>query len=611
MRRLPWSTILMATAIFAMTTQLFAQTADTLVIAPLPPGNVNTIINGDTTTGGARAHPNRVYVLRHGTVYQVSEPMKIDGSITIVGNDTTAGVRPPVLAPQILPDGSSIDHYLDLNGKGGAVTIKDVYFLSFRADSAVLGWSDAIRQNADSVKLTLIGDVFDGFTHSALSISAQWNKMLVEDCVFRNEMHSSAYFGGGAMISGYVNDMDTTIFVNNTFFCNNSYLWSIRGYCPNAVFSHNTVVYGTVNPFLTRQMQVMRCDNNVFYAMNAYGGVPEDVINGTFLNFPDTASSGIIMLRTLDSTSAWHTMWSAALGGGPITGPQYFVGTGGAGNAIVTASMVDPSKSFIDIRNNVYFLPQKLRDFYTQYNDTVKTTDSTDMPDGSKQLRLRTLAVPTWMTSYTKYTLGVLMGLGAHVDTSGNMFVDPQFIPDIQNQVNKLIIYTNKIAAWMPNGPDSAWFYKYAGWPYPPVWPLPENLAYSNTTLLHAGTDGYALGDLNWFPDQKAGWLAAGGLALGVQKVPGQVPSKFDLSNNYPNPFNPSTNIRVSLKQSGVISLTIYNVLGQVVQVVDQGYKPAGEYVYDVNMDRFASGVYFYTLRQGTNSITKKMLLLK
>lgn len=51
--------------------------------------------------------------------------------------------------------------------------------------------------------------------------------------------------------------------------------------------------------------------------------------------------------------------------------------------------------------------------------------------------------------------------------------------------------------------------------------------------------------------------------------------------------------------------------MGQVVDVVDQGYKPAGEYIYNVNMDRFASGVYFYTLRQGSNSITKKMLLLK
>ncbi|HUI29516.1 MAG TPA: T9SS type A sorting domain-containing protein [Candidatus Acidoferrales bacterium] len=610
MKRLSWFVISVVMAFIAVATQVYAQTPDTLVIAPLPPGNINTVINSDTLAGGVRAHPKRVYVLRHGVVYQVSEPMVINGSITIVGNDTTAGLRPPVLAPTILPDNSSVDHYFDLNGKGGVVTIEDVYMTNFRADTLVTGWNDCIRQNADSVKLTLIGDVFEGWNHTALSIGAQWNKMLVEDCVFRNEIHPSAYFGGGAMLSAYTNNFDTVIFVNNTFFCNNSYLWSIRGYCPNPIFSHNTVVYGTVNPFLTRQMQNMRCDNNVFYSLNAYGGVPEDVINGTFLNFPDTTSSGIIMLRQQDSTSSWHTMWSSALGGGPITGPQYFIGTGGTGNATVTAAMVDPTKSFIDIRNNDYFLPQNYLDYLTHYNDTVTTKDSVDMPDGSKVFRPRTLAKPTWITDYTKYTLGVLIGEGAHVDTSGTMYVDPGFGTTVQNQLGSLINYLNKIA--LNFGPDTSWyFYPTSGALYPPTWPLPENLAYTNTSLQHAGTDDYALGDLNWFPTQKAAWLAAGGLALGVHKTPDVLPVKFDLSNNYPNPFNPSTNIRVSLVKNGLMSLKIYNVLGQLVKVVDEGYKQAGTYDYNVSMDQFASGLYFYTLQQGGNSLTKKMILLK
>ena len=108
-----------------------------------------------------------------------------------------------------------------------------------------------------------------------------------------------------------------------------------------------------------------------------------------------------------------------------------------------------------------------------------------------------------------------------------------------------------------------------------------------------------------------AAWKAAGGLALGVQKVPNTIPEAFALSQNYPNPFNPTTEIKVSLKQAGVVNLDVYNVLGQLVKVVDNGYKPAGEYVYNVNMDAFASGVYFYRLQEGANSITRKMLLLK
>ncbi len=89
------------------------------------------------------------------------------------------------------------------------------------------------------------------------------------------------------------------------------------------------------------------------------------------------------------------------------------------------------------------------------------------------------------------------------------------------------------------------------------------------------------------------------------------LPTKFALQQNYPNPFNPTTVIRVSLNHAGTMSLRIYNVLGQLVQVVAQGYKAPGEYTYDVNMDKFASGVYFYTLRDGANITTKKMMLLK
>jgi hypothetical protein len=603
MRRLILPLVLLTATLFVMSTELFAQVGDTLDVAPLPAGNLNTVINGDTLAGGVRAHPNRVYRLRHGAVYQVSEPMLINGSITIVANDTTPGLRPPVLAPQILSDNSSIDHFFDLNGKGGVVTIKNVYFLAIRSDGNALGWADGIRMNADSVKLTLQGDVFDGFTHTALMLAGQWNKLLVEDCVFRNEMHSSSYFGGGSLLSNYPVDMDTTIFVNNTFFCNNSYIWSIRGYCPNAVFSHNTLVYGTVNPFLMRQGQVMRIDNNIFYAMHAYGGIPEHVIQSWFLNYPDTASSSIIRLRAHDSTSFWRGVWGAN-----ITGPEVFIGTGGTGNATVTEAMVDPSKRFVDVRNNDNFWPKKMFDYYTQYNDTVKTADSVDMPDGSKKLLVRRLYLPTWMSDYTLYSIAVMDSNGAHVDTSGNKFVDPGFNTDIVNQFDKLLAYVGKIAT---NTLDSAWYYNPNGSLYPPVWPLPENLAYSNTSLQSAGTDGFALGDLNWFPTQKAAWLAAGGVALGVHKIPNEIAKKFDLSNNYPNPFNPSTNIKVSLVQSGVMSLKVYNILGQLVKVVDESYKQAGVYSYNVNMDNYASGVYFYTLQQGSNFMTKKMILLK
>ncbi len=97
----------------------------------------------------------------------------------------------------------------------------------------------------------------------------------------------------------------------------------------------------------------------------------------------------------------------------------------------------------------------------------------------------------------------------------------------------------------------------------------------------------------------------------GVKTPVANAAGKFYLSDNYPNPFNPSTTISITLARSGMMSLKIYNVLGQLVKVVTQGDKAPGVYTCHVYMDNLASGVYFYTLEQGSNVMTKKMLLLK
>ena len=90
------------------------------------------------------------------------------------------------------------------------------------------------------------------------------------------------------------------------------------------------------------------------------------------------------------------------------------------------------------------------------------------------------------------------------------------------------------------------------------------------------------------------------------------VETNFYLEQNYPNPFNPLTNITYSLKEAGQIHIEIYNLIGQLVMSIDQGLKQAGQ-IYNVklNMGKFASGIYFYTLHEGSNLITRKMLLLK
>ncbi len=101
-----------------------------------------------------------------------------------------------------------------------------------------------------------------------------------------------------------------------------------------------------------------------------------------------------------------------------------------------------------------------------------------------------------------------------------------------------------------------------------------------------------------------------------VKGVSGNTPHVFDLSNNYPNPFNPSTKMNYSIPRDGMVSLVVYNVLGQQVRTLVNAPMTAGQYsiTWDGRNNAgsvLSSGVYFYRLQSGAMAIVKKMLLLK
>lgn len=96
-----------------------------------------------------------------------------------------------------------------------------------------------------------------------------------------------------------------------------------------------------------------------------------------------------------------------------------------------------------------------------------------------------------------------------------------------------------------------------------------------------------------------------------VSETGGGVPDRFTLLQNYPNPFNPATTIQFSLPQSGRVTLSVYNVLGeQVATLVDQELR-AGSYQSQFNAENISSGVYIYKLSTGTFTETRKMILTR
>jgi photosystem II stability/assembly factor-like uncharacterized protein len=154
------------------------------------------------------------------------------------------------------------------------------------------------------------------------------------------------------------------------------------------------------------------------------------------------------------------------------------------------------------------------------------------------------------------------------------------------------------------------------------------------------GADGTILkttdGGINWiiqtsgttsvlygvfFIDTMTGWIvgndgiilhtSSGGITGSERKGINDIPTEFLLSQNFPNPFNPSTKISWQSPAGCRTTLKIYNILGREVVTLVNEYRQAGKYEMEFNAEKLPSGVYFYKIQAGSFIQTKKMILLR
>jgi len=105
-------------------------------------------------------------------------------------------------------------------------------------------------------------------------------------------------------------------------------------------------------------------------------------------------------------------------------------------------------------------------------------------------------------------------------------------------------------------------------------------------------------------------------LVINVENIENSFVNDFRLDQNYPNPFNPVTKIKYEIpgqarNDNALVTLKVYDILGREVATLVNEEKPAGEYEVEFNGSALTSGIYFYQLKAGEFSETKKMILLK
>lgn len=518
-------------------------------------GFLNEIIEADTLGDGSQAHD----VYRLTTVnrtYTFNGPIVSKSDIQIIGVPDASTGRPPCIQPAVLADFTIPTTFLIISGAGANVRLEHLYLLAYATDNTVHGDGVAISVTADDVRLTVENNVFDGWQTFGIGYNGNWCDFFINDNTFRNFVHPNQHYLGEVIRNTWPGEAytDTLVMKRNTMLCVNGYAAApvTKYYETYFEFSDNTVLYTFKNPFFIFNVTDAKINNNIFYG--TYAGGVDQAENPWWDNlwFPDS-SYGVIALQPLDSANA------------AIFAPEHV----GKEDLIELAD----AKRTVEVNGNSYFWPQALKDSWTSWNNTQENKIIT-----ADFMNERTI---TMFGDNTKWP-----GLS----DANNVNVDPGFMTALDDDILNgsdvdgsigLLKYFEQVRSGTAS--VDYWGYAYttvgeeANWV--PTWPLPESQYVTS-------------------------------LEDEVSKL--NTPRQFALKQNYPNPFNPATNIEFSLDKAQQVNLEIYNISGQLVKtVLHNSYKQSGTHHVVIDMAGFSSGVYYYRLISKTNTVTKKMTLIK
>jgi parallel beta-helix repeat protein len=175
----------------------------------------------------------------------------------------------------------------------------------------------------------------------------------------------------------------------------------------------------------------------------------------------------------------------------------------------------------------------------------------------------------------------------------------------LKDKTDQMILYNNEIIEYYPNSSNEvSALYDLTNYYYETE---QNNLA---TKYLKRMEEVYPENDLTLFAKINLG-LYSMELRKDNGAINQQIPAVFSLSDNYPNPFNPSTTINYSLPVNEKVVLKVYDILGKEVAILVNEQKPEGNYQVIFNAENLASGLYLYQIKSGTFIQTKKMILMK
>ena len=533
----------------------------------------------------------RVYELKTNGYYPLGKnPTTLRNTVIIGENNTilvkngNAALRPPLISgvdttEELFPNPNAAAIYVTHD-----LTVKNCNIIQL-SPNGFLSYS-FINPVNENLNITFDNCLVEHLTKDFLFITQPNYNVTLRNCYFVNMSGWPCRRSGGVFDS--FSDIDTLLVENCTHIMGQGSMYRLRpGYTfKRIIFNHNTFVNSAGNTFMNPGYQSnVSLTNNIFINCNLQcfapvlsnldvretdaGNLPMGLVN-VYPDSADIANNTPRKFLCQDNLVYWDPSFADM-------------------DSILNANKIDgvtnwqSQKTIMNVRTDSMFKhlgPYSAAPYSYLVTDTWKNqlpsfADTKDLFTGQLS-KLKTFALTT-------------------VDTTS---------------------FTS-LPTWRLINTGSGDFLKSD-------WPIPVDLSYSDADLLTAGIGGFPLGDLNWFPAKKTEWLAqrtteynninnalnAGKLVTAIRSQV-NLPIGFQLQQNYPNPFNPSTNISFTIPKAGYITLKVYNVLGQEVATLLEGFKIARTYNIRFDGGGLASGVYLYRLKEGNNFITRKMILLK
>ena len=545
---------------------------------------VNTQIQADTLSDGSQAHS--VYKVESGTYYYFDGTLDTDFDLVIEGPDNgwiLHDANPPVFFQTPALDGTNAGRDMISLNAGGSVVLKNILLTGLFPNDANI--SSFVR-NFAGYKIVWDNCVFTDHRDHATRSTGATDTISMTNCVFINmDRRGSSPFGGMPFRLDAACTQLT--FENNTFF-NGAREFGNGGnfFTSKMTEIHNTILNQQVNGHEIHWYEGLQA-NNIYYNWSWRGrNLKTNGYEAPFTTF-ETFSA---VSEKLDSIALYEG---------------------------INLFYLDPA--FPDYWNNI-LNPRFL-------NDSDKVI----------QCYLWNLDVDSTINADNNFTIGKNYWQFDPGFTSNPSQIDSMLGWDLANWDTNVTYYPDwritPPVTWNQDGTPNF------------NWPPPFDLTYSNTYLQTAGTDGLPLGDLNWYPSAKATYLANRDQYIAALRdsmtnatwlyIPGDsasaivtpdmvdveyessnVPANFYLSNNYPNPFNPSTKIEFGLPEQSEVTLSVFNILGQKVFELTEKSLAAGIHSYNFNASQLSSGIYVYrvhaTSADGKNFVeSKKMMLLK